>query len=111
MKNTEIKFRVWDGLLEKSLDFNPLCHFFNDETLIFQQFTGLKDKNGKEIYEGDWLKGQDYELPVQAVFENGQFALAYSNMNSSLEACYSAPNKTIGMTIVGNIFENPELLK
>lgn len=64
--NREIKFRAWDKLAKRMRSFDWLCvnrvTFGNlyvcnkglDESgLIFLQYTGLKDKNGKEIYEGD----------------------------------------------------------
>ncbi len=110
----EFKFRVWSWHTNsfQDIDIEDIGMVFSGaDGLEAQQFTGLKDKNGKEIYEGDWIKGQDYEQPVQVVFRNGQFASVYANMDLPFEACYSAPNKTIQMTVVGNIFENPELMK
>ena len=74
---------------------------------VIQQYTGLKDKNGKEIYEGDIILGEFYDteyhhsvtIKHEVVFNNGAYNIASSNWHKpSLE-------------IIGNIFENSELLK
>ena len=57
--NREIKFRAfWRDTLKPILDFNDgyIIDACNDEVFIVNQFTGLFDKNGKEIFEGDILK-------------------------------------------------------
>lgn len=68
------------------------------------QFTGLLDKNGKEIYEEDLVKvtysdGSGYDNPVEVYFENGSFwcGMGYLNNIKIIE-------------VIGNIYENPELL-
>ena len=93
---------------------SPKKGFVKECPFIIQQYTGLKDKNGKEIYEVDIVKFryEAYEHDVrecigEVYFEDGifffdrkqSFAMNDSNFfESSLE-------------VIGNIFENPELLK
>ena len=114
----ELKFRAWDNLKKEWLKkkvyhFNP---HFNDEGIgefrlpqhpaghTIQQFTGLKDKNGKEIYEGDIISGEFYDteyhhaetIKHEVVFNNGAYNIASSNWHKPT------------LEIIGNIFETPE---
>ena len=65
------------------------------------QFTGLKDIEGKEIYEGDIILG--YNNPHVVTFADGAFYLTYKNSSVRLSRTCGA------LKIIGNIFENPEL--
>jgi len=68
------------------------------------QFTGLYDKNGKEIYEGDLLH-RYMNVYWKVVFENSEWrAVGFSVL-------YLSANQFIECEVVGNIHENPELLK
>lgn len=122
----ELRFRAWvyyGENLEKphySRDYYSLDRFFedhdeNDIDQCIEQYTGLKDKNSKEIYEGDILKfrGRAYEVK----FDNyGQFYMENKNYHW-LENGYSFRSVDIWcaegilVEIIGNIHENQELLE
>lgn len=116
--NREIKFRVWDntaqfywgekeGMDIKKIAFNFYDTLFVDDWLVFQQYTGLKDKNDKEIYEGDILKVQYAEYPepewklIRVIYGSGMFVNDYDQAPISEDAEIAE--------VIGNIFENPEL--
>ena len=76
------------------------------ENVILMQYTGLLDKNGKEIYEGDIIKEIMCVSPFSVVFLEGSF-LAHDGEGPSL---YLTGDGLV-FEIIGNIYENPELLK
>ena len=102
--NREIKFRVWDNFNEQFLKsdtgkLNPLYQPI--ENYIIQQWTGLLDKNGKEIYEGDIIK-----TPLAHMFRSNIYEVKYhQNRFTPDDICDG------DVEIIGNIFENKDLLK
>ncbi|MDT2640445.1 YopX family protein [Enterococcus dongliensis] len=124
------KFRAWDEdskvmrswkdlILEKDGgdDFwligykENACITSFDHDQILMQSTGLKDKNGVEIFEGDIVKiigdvlGDDMSV---IRFTEGGFYLDYKNLDTEFELLYSID---LPIEIIGNIYENPELLE
>jgi len=112
----EIKFRAWDKSINKMYKcigfdeervFIPNDKWIDPQTAILMQYTGLKDKAGCEIYEGDVLGSQKSKfktLPVE--MENGVNCGCcddYRGWNLSIEDSKK-------YKIIGNIYENPELL-
>lgn len=119
----EIKFRAWncrkkefhekpiaisnDGILRMIGDDEWI-----DTSFIPQQYTGLKDKNGKEIYEGDILK-LDSHFSIRIEWADGGFKVMDVDriryINKILDRHISDFVIDI-WEIIGNIYENPELL-
>jgi len=77
------------------------------ENAEIMQFTGLHDKNGKEIYEGDiWI---DDGLIGQVIFTECRFKILWANCSSG--DLHTNVTTSLFGKIIGNIYENPELLK
>lgn len=117
----EIKFRAWDVFNEdmfRHLDPDPILisAFFRDvfkrraggNDIHVMQFTGLKDKNGKEIYEGDVLRYQLYTSAPVCAFAVRWHSNGYWCVFDDGECWF--PDQHI-REVIGNIYENPELVK
>jgi len=134
MKN---KFRFWDKKQKikgfnaficdnEILNFHPVCSTDPDlmrvsrcpqPQVIAMQFTGLKDKNGKEIYEGDIVNFENRikgKLIGTITFEASAFIIGCNSLNDSYDLLIDYTNSERfceDIEVIGNIYENPELMK
>lgn len=130
----EIKFRAWDKINRLMLDCVEISFYKKYVVLVYDngeggelqlmkwedvelmQYTGLKDKNGDEIYEGDLLKNNEPHESIKVKWSNlkGAWTTGYLGLIADLQAGFvdGGDGETYNdREIIGNIYENPELLK
>ena len=122
-----IEFRTWDGETMRQLDkmyvgagqigFSDDYYVdLNDndhEDVVLMQFTGLLDKNGTKIFEGDYAISDhklygEYEQGVVEFTHTGQYVLAQGSFKTSIHDLVFNDWK---LEVIGNIYQSPELLK
>lgn len=120
----EIKFRMWDDIDKRMVSWEeidvldqegiyPFLQMFKDRKILMQ-YTGLKDKNGREIYEGDIIKGLFYE-PLSKTYKT---TICYVVWDISGYWTYKGERDFRGgyltdikdVEVIGNVYENPELI-
>lgn len=128
----QYKFRAWDKkdfkirkVLGMSFEHDTISVKLNDEEYLqddasrfeLMQYTGLKDKNGTEIYEGDILYVDqigtvDRYLPnkknIGVRYDESDTSFVYDEDNGMVIGLFTLQDE---LKIVGNIYENPELLE
>lgn len=126
----QIKIRAWDSINNRMLswedllagrEFRPKMREPEKYGLELMMYTGLKDRDGQEIYEGDILKGICFFLGYEASktddrdywvenIENIENEVKYKN-GKFLCICFDLYSLNSTTRVVGNIYENPELME
>ena len=119
MNQREIKFRAWDKIRNLMItskhwsvgfggEIRPQGREeYNHNEFILMQFTGLKDKNGKEIYENDYLEipeVSDNSKTWCVFWGSGKYILQNISTGDILDC---NETNTRNKTIIGNTFESP----
>lgn len=113
----EIKFRAWDNHKNCYVDIRHIDFTLNGlsvysrpvksnryakmDSFVLEQYTGLKDKNGKEIYEGDIVYSEHFGQTEEIKWMGNGFWINNGNQGIHLPSV---------LKIIGNIHENPDLL-
>ena len=124
------KFRAWDKENSTMLTWEQLkseadFSWFADENLVFMQSTGLKDKNGVEIFEGDILTTEQYPYQVEGEYnyhgvvewdkESAGYIVVKYVVNPLISGISNGMadrfEEVDGFEVIGNIYENPEWLE
>lgn len=128
----EIKFRAWDGKkmwpveglsfahvagiaalqrVQIWLEDKSEMYWLNAKHANLMQYTALKDKNGTEIYEGDIVEHRNYIKGLLGTYEVKQEAWSFTLVDPSkpeVTSHYISPDQ---LEVVGNKYDNPELVK
>jgi uncharacterized phage protein (TIGR01671 family) len=127
MQNRQLKFRAWDKLAKKFTypdkgyqghyvltlngQFQNLQNGSGGDEYVVQQWTGLRDSKGVDIYEGDIVRGKFLDTEyrhLKTINSEVVWVERYACFNIGMEEWRYSGER---VTIIGNVFENSKLLK
>ncbi|MDR6794710.1 putative phage protein (TIGR01671 family) [Pseudarthrobacter oxydans] len=108
-----IKFRAWDHQSQQMVASDLVAQVPLDDAMdngaVLMQYTGVEDKNGVEIYEGDIVaNGHD---KGKVVFRYGAYEATWRHRDYNPHLDVWIENGRAQIQVIGNIYENPELLE
>ena len=129
--NREIRFRLWDTVLKTMMpDFDNWIDFHGNywttpderwdtknteivrgHNYILMQFTGLHDKNGKEIYEGDIIQWGGQNEPMVVAWSDKYASFGIHRSGWMYMHFFGEAVDNTDCEVIGNIYQNPELIK
>ena len=111
----EIKFQAWDLDAEQMYNWESIKQLFHEHLehprVKVRQYTGLKDKNGREIYEGDVVKG------IRDSHWHGGYDIVLGKVEFDEETCSFRVDgggllyRIEEIEVIGDVYRNPELLE
>lgn len=127
------KFRAWDKETQTMLDVSLIdfkksvligehwefgeTNFINFDEIELMQSTGLFDKEGTEVFEGDIIaiEVEEIETPINAkIFQNNKIGVLMFHVfedNEDVSMVELLEDNSVAFAVIGNIYENPELLE
>ncbi|EBF5150467.1 hypothetical protein FH008_04675 [Listeria monocytogenes] len=123
----EIEFRAWDKEV-KEMDYNPSVieiwqnkpineqfRLESEEKLVWMQYTGLKDKNGKKIFEGDIVRNINGEYSYIGIVNKDRYTFYIKGVAPKDNYDFADVSDTVtgksSLIVIGNIHENLDLLE
>lgn len=125
----EVEYRAWDKELKRmcnvvqlgrkdiiveSDEEDEISGYLSRDRFILLQYTGLKDKNGKKIYESDIVKNEFYEFKGEVIYRSSECCYYIKSIENGIDnptffSLGGFNSKLISK--LGNVYDNPELLE
>jgi uncharacterized phage protein (TIGR01671 family) len=109
----QLKFRAWNSIVERMSDPHTLEELHKEDVqfwnLTFMQYTGLKDKNGVEIYEGDYIYDHIGHGVIEYAEKYAAFRVNYRDDRCKWFYDY-LDSEQASIEVIGNIYTDKELL-